>query len=164
MFLLNNLKSVAIGSVAPGNLIILRHGAGLSPAIIGSDRGPKLDKDPPATVIVDLEPGNAPVLYPPQNTSAKCIDLGKPEVRAAGEKGEWLTLDTKYSRPGNIAIEEAGAWIICQDARNSIEAWLKIPTGDIGPQCVDVFYVCRWELGVRDADGKFLRLYLYTSP
>jgi hypothetical protein len=115
MFLLNDLKTVALRGVAPGHLVILKRRVAFGAAIVGADPGPKANNDPPTPVLVDLTPGCAPVLYAPQTTSGRCIDLGKPRIRAAGERG-WLSADAGDSRPGHVAVGDAGAWIVCEDA------------------------------------------------
>lgn len=162
MFLLNEMKTVALGTVAPGNLIILKRGGKFGLGLLGEDPGPKLLQNPPMRVFVDLTTRTVPMLYQLQVISAICIDLGKPQVRTTGDS-ELFSANPQYSRPGNIAIDDTGTWLICQDTRISAESWLSISRGAVGHQRGDVAYVSQWELGVLDAEGEFWRLYAQPS-
>lgn len=154
MLALNGLKAANLVDVGPGRLILLKSGLAIraiEPLL------PEI-RQPPVNLLVFLEAGKAPLASPLRDTRRKCIDLGAPEIRAPARLSVF-SLEPHYSRPGNVVIDDEGAWIICQDTENSEELWLDVSTGHVHPQRRDAWYVPTWSLGIRDAEGEFCPLY-----
>ena len=151
---LNGLKTANLIEVGPGRLILLKSGL----AIRAIEPLPPEISRPPVNLLVFLEANKVPLASPLRDTRRKCIDLGAPEIRAAA-KLSVFSLEPHYSRPGNVVIDDDGAWIICQETENSEELWLNVSTGHVHAQRRDAWYVPTWSLGIRDAEGEFCPLY-----
>ena len=152
---LNGRKTANLIDVAPGHLVLLKSGL----AIRAFEPLPPELCQPPANVLVFLGAGQAPLASPINDMRRKCIDFGAPEIRGSAEFDSAFSLDPQHSRPGNVAIDDQGTCVICRDTENNQELWLDVATGCVGPQRTDTWYVPRWSLGIRDAEGEFRPLY-----
>jgi hypothetical protein len=154
MLALNGLKTANLLEVEPGHLILLKSGLAIraiEPFLTDVRRQP-------INLLVFLEAGKAPLASPLREVRRKCIDLGAPEIRASADLGIF-SLDPQHSRPGTVAIDDEGAWIICQETENNQDSWLRLATGKVGPLRTDPWYVLTWSLGIRDAEGEFWPMY-----
>jgi hypothetical protein len=148
MISLNDIKTVNHQTASAAHLVILRDAGRL--AIVATDRIPQL---------VHFIPNAAPQVAPwLADQQAPVVDLGVAAFRTRCEL-DTFSWDTQYSKPGNAAVDEEGAWVICVDSTDQSEAWLNIKTGRIDAPRLKAWYVPQWELGIYSTNGEFQALY-----
>jgi hypothetical protein len=100
------------------------------------------------------------------NIDSPVIDIGEALFRAPPSTSAFSS-DHLYSRAGNLALDSAGVWIICNnsvaDPMNP-ELWINITTGERPQQRQQsTWYIPKWELGIPDGDGGFEKLYSWDA-
>src|SRR5580658_504650 len=142
MLTLNEVKTVEVGRIKPGTLVILRDMSDrmrLGIGAYGIDRVP--DREPLAALVY-LDPGRPPEAAPLQSGRVRCVVLGPAALRVA-RAVDSFSQDHRFSTAGNLLIDDAGVRIICKDAGGGNEQYVHIPTGEIHrPEDMDgVWYV-----------------------
>jgi hypothetical protein len=129
MLTLNEVKTVEVGKVTAGNLVIVKDpSSGLPRLAIGAYGIDQVPERIPLVALVYLDPGKPPEVAPLQSHRARCVNLGPAVARVAPTVGSF-SLDHRFSTAGNLLIDDAGVRIICKDASGGDEQYVHVPTG-----------------------------------